>query len=134
MFENRLKDLRISKGFTIKEIAQLLNLKERTYKSYENNEREPDSKILIKIADLFDVSIDYLLDFDVKAIQNDNALNLSNKEAHLIRAYRSKPDMQKAVDILLGITEIPPKIVQVKEEPQKTLDKIAKATDITDNY
>lgn len=125
MFGNRLKELRKAKGFTQKEIAQMLDLKERTYKSYENNERETDSQVLVKIANLFDVSIDFLLDFDVKAVQKETFLDLSNKEVNLIRAYRNKPDMQKSVDILLGIAESPPsQIVQTKappkvEEPKK---------------
>lgn len=120
MFGNRLKELRKAKGFTQKEIAQMLDLKERTYKSYENNERETDSQVLVKIANLFDVSIDFLLDFDVKAVQKETFLDLSNKEVNLIRAYRNKPDMQKSVDILLGIAESPPsQIVQTKApEPQ----------------
>ena len=118
MFGNRLKELRKAKGFTQKEIAQMLDLKERTYKSYENNERETDSQVLVKIANLFDVSIDFLLDFDVKAVQKETFLDLSNKEVNLIRAYRNKPDMQKSVDILLGIAESPPQIVQTKAPPK----------------
>lgn len=130
MFDNRLKDLRISKGFTSKDIAQMLDLKERTYKSYENNEREPDSKILVKIANLFDVSIDYLLDFDVNSIQSNTSLQFSTKEVNLVRAYRSKPDLQKAVDILLGIAESPPqRIVQTQtQEPEL---KVARTTNLT---
>lgn len=129
MFGNRLKELRKAKGFTQKEIAQMLDLKERTYKSYENNERETDSQVLVKIANLFDVSIDYLLDFDVNAVQKETFLDLSNKEVNLIRAYRNKPDMQKSVDILLGIAESPPQIVQTKtQEPEL---KVARTTNLT---
>ena len=56
MFGNRLKKLRNDAGYTIKELSEQLSLKERTYYSYENNEREPDSEILVKIALLFNTS------------------------------------------------------------------------------
>ena len=109
----------------------MLGLKERTYRSYENNEREPDSEILINIAKLFNVSIDYLLNFDVKTIQQNNFLKFSTKEISLIKAYRNNPDMQKAVDILLGIAEKQPqRIVQsktnFKQEEVETVPYVAR--------
>lgn len=66
MFGNRLKKLRNDAGYTIKELSEQLSLKERTYYSYENNEREPDSEILVKIALLFNTSVDYLLGLSQK--------------------------------------------------------------------
>lgn len=109
----------------------MLGLKERTYRSYENNEREPDSEILINIAKLFNVSIDYLLNFDAKTIQQNNFLKFSTKEISLIKAYRNNPDMQKAVDILLGIAEKQPqRIVQsktnFKQEEVETVPYVAR--------
>ncbi len=131
MFDDRLRLLRISKNLSIKQVAQMLGLKERTYRSYENNEREPDSEILINIAKLFNVSIDYLLNFDVKTIQQNNFLKFSTKEISLIKAYRNNPDMQKAVDILLGIAEKQPqRIVQsktnFKQEEVETVPYVAR--------
>ena len=61
MFENRLKKLRESKGLTQKQVAEMLGINSRTYSSYENNEREPNSEILILISNLFNVSVDKLL-------------------------------------------------------------------------
>lgn len=131
MFDDRLRLLRISKNLSIKQVAQMLGLKERTYRSYENNEREPDSEILINIAKLFNVSIDYLLNFDAKTIQQNNFLKFSTKEISLIKAYRNNPDMQKAVDILLGIAEKQPqRIVQsktnFKQEEIETVPYVAR--------
>lgn len=62
----RLKELREEKGWTMKEAAEKLGLKYTTYISYEKGEqqgvgREPGSDTLIKIADLFDVTVDYLI-------------------------------------------------------------------------
>ena len=61
MFSNRLIELRLQKGLTIKEVAQALGVPYTTYNSYEKNTREPNSESLIKISDFFNVSIDYLL-------------------------------------------------------------------------
>lgn len=61
MFDNRLRDTRISKGYNMKEFAELLNMPYRTYVKYERNEREPNSEVLIKIANALNVTADYLL-------------------------------------------------------------------------
>lgn len=55
----RLKELRGNK--TQSEIAIELGLPRETYRNYETGARQPDQELLIKIADYFDVSIDYLL-------------------------------------------------------------------------
>ncbi len=57
----RLKELRFKKNLSRNEVAEKLNIKPRTYLSYENNEREPNSEMLIALANFFDVSIDYLI-------------------------------------------------------------------------
>ncbi|WDV47384.1 helix-turn-helix transcriptional regulator [Clostridiaceae bacterium M8S5] len=61
MFDNRLKDLRKEKGIEAQHIAKLLNVSKSTYSYYENNKSEPNYETLKKIADIFNVSIDYLL-------------------------------------------------------------------------
>jgi transcriptional regulator with XRE-family HTH domain len=69
---NRLKELRMNKKFSRKEVAEQLGIKQRTYTSYENNEREPNSETLIAMASFFGVSIDYLIGrTDIIKPQND---------------------------------------------------------------
>lgn len=62
MFQENLKLLRKDKKLTQKEIAEKLNINQRTYCTYEKGTREPDISMLIKLADFHKVSIDYLLD------------------------------------------------------------------------
>lgn len=57
----RIKELRESKGISMKEAARLLDLPYTTYVNYEKGLREPTSELLIQIADFFGVSIDYLI-------------------------------------------------------------------------
>jgi transcriptional regulator with XRE-family HTH domain len=57
----RLKELRISRNLSQKDIAKYINKTTQSYSLYERGERDPDSATLIKLADFFDVSVDYLL-------------------------------------------------------------------------
>ncbi|EEL84372.1 transcriptional regulator, XRE [Bacillus cereus AH1272] len=76
-FGNIIRDLRKQKGITQKELAQSLQLSESTIGMYERNERQPDYNTLIRIADYFNVSTDFLLgrDFNVKEDRNNKELD-----------------------------------------------------------
>ncbi|MFI3211480.1 MAG: helix-turn-helix transcriptional regulator [Peptostreptococcaceae bacterium] len=58
---NIIRQLRENKGFTRDEVANQLNITYSALSKYEINDRFPDRKILIDIADLYEVSLDYLL-------------------------------------------------------------------------
>ncbi len=58
----RLKEIRKRKGFSQARLAMELNTSQNTISRYETGEREPSLNELIKIADYFNVSIDYLLE------------------------------------------------------------------------
>ena len=57
----RLKQCRKEKGFTQREVAIYCDITEKTYQNYELMTRDPKVEILLKIADVFEVSLDYLL-------------------------------------------------------------------------
>ena len=59
--EFRLKELRKKKKISQLKLALDLNMNQNTISRYETMEREADYKTLIKLADYFDVSLDYLL-------------------------------------------------------------------------
>ena len=60
-FYTRLKELRLESGLCQSELASKLNVNQRTISNWEKNIREPNIDMIIKIAQLFDVSTDYLL-------------------------------------------------------------------------
>lgn len=60
-FKERLRDLRLKKGMKSKDIAQLVGISEHTYISYESRGSQPPYDVLCKIADVFDMSVDYLI-------------------------------------------------------------------------
>lgn len=57
----KLKEARKNKGFTQKQVSEFLEISERSYQRYESGAHEFNFKTLIKLADYFDVSTDYLL-------------------------------------------------------------------------
>ena len=57
----RLKELRKKKGLSQLRLATELNTTQNTVSRYETGEREPGIDELIKIADYFNVSVDYLI-------------------------------------------------------------------------
>lgn len=66
MFCKTLKKLRKSHNMTQDELAELLNLSRSAISLYETGRREPDYTVLTKMADIFDVSVDFLLGRNVK--------------------------------------------------------------------
>ena len=57
----RLKSLRKERKISQLKLALDLNMNQNTISRYENMEREADYETLVKFADYFDVSLDYLL-------------------------------------------------------------------------
>ena len=57
----KLKELRKEKGISQLKLAMDLSMNQNTISRYETEERKADYETLIKIADYFNVSIDYLL-------------------------------------------------------------------------
>jgi len=58
----RLKELRKKRGISQLKLAMDLNMNQNSISRYESGEREAGYSVLIKIADYFNVSIDYLLE------------------------------------------------------------------------
>lgn len=61
MFNSRLNQTRKEKGITAQQMADKLCINIRSYRAYESADRSPNIEILVRIADILDVSTDYLL-------------------------------------------------------------------------
>jgi transcriptional regulator with XRE-family HTH domain len=70
MLTKRLRALREDSDIKQKEIAEALQIKPNTYNRYECGVNEPDIAMLIKLADYFEVSLDYLLAHEPKNTNN----------------------------------------------------------------
>lgn len=58
---HRLRDLRDDKDLSQTQIAMMLNMSQSGYSKYETGENDIPTSVLIKLADFYNVSIDYLL-------------------------------------------------------------------------
>ena len=60
-FQKRLKDLRLKENLSQLELSKKLNISNVTLSQYENGVRRPDIGTVARLADYFNVSLDYLL-------------------------------------------------------------------------
>lgn len=61
MFNKRLRQCRMARKLTQQQMATLLNATLNSYQKYEQGTREPSLDTLVKLADILEVTTDYLL-------------------------------------------------------------------------
>lgn len=86
-----MKQIRESKGMGQKEVAAKLNMPVRRYGSYERGERTLSLDVAAQIADVFEVTIDELMNREYTV----PVLTLTWEERTLISLYRSMDDESK---------------------------------------
>lgn len=87
----KLKQLRLQKGLTQKELAQKLNITYKNYNTYELGRATPDIETLIKIANFYHVSLDYLCGNEFHRLEL--GFLSENKEA-IVRAVKELTEVQ----------------------------------------
>jgi len=93
--ELRLLELRREKRLTQEDIAKYLNISRQAYALYETNQRHMNYEALHMLAELFSVSIDYLL-----GRSDRNLEYLSDEELSLIRQFRELDERgQKSIHV-----------------------------------
>lgn len=60
-FSQKLAQARLDAGYTQRQVASILNLKQATIASYEIGRTQPDIETLGKLADFYAVSVDWLM-------------------------------------------------------------------------
>lgn len=93
-FGEKVKELRKKKGWTQAQIANEIGVTKSVISFYENKDRSPSPEVLIKFAELFQVSTDYLLGvekmqdntIDVTGLSKDEIESLQN----IVDALRKK--------------------------------------------
>lgn len=101
----RIKQLREAKGIPQAELAKIIGVSQQTVGSWESDRTEPDTKMLIKLAQFFNVTVDSLLGLPTP--NQPEKPDSSPKETALAeRLKNASPDTQKAIDLLLNADEI----------------------------
>lgn len=92
-----LRELRERKNLYQKDVAAALKIDRTTYVKYETGSSEPSFEILKRIAHFYDVSIDYLLDFDTKCQKTKKKppVILTQEEERLLSDFRGFNDKGK---------------------------------------
>lgn len=93
----KLKEIRLIKGMSQQQMADYLHCSAVSYSRYETRNRSPSLELLVKMADCFNVTVDYLLDR-----QQISEQGLTPYEVSLIEAVRKADDRARddALDML----------------------------------
>ena len=94
---NRIRKYRENRGLNQKECAQIIGVSNSRVSNWEQGINRPDADILVDICKALNVSPSELLDVRLSSDE------LNDQERKIIMAYRTKIDLQHAVNILLGI-------------------------------
>ena len=92
-FGQRLIQLREEQGYSRQQLSQKLGLPYNTYRNYEADAREPAYSLLCEMANMLNVSTDYLL---CRTDIRQPALELDEEESRLILNFRRLDDRGKA--------------------------------------
>lgn len=98
---NKIRKYRKESGLTQEQLAEKINVTKSRVSNWEQGINRPDADIIGNICRSLNVSPSDLLDVHL----TDDELNVHEK--NVIKAYRTKKDLQQAVDILLGIDDNP---------------------------
>lgn len=87
----RIRELREERTLSQEDVAKAIGTNQRNIGRWEKNENEPTSGFLLKLADFFECSVDYLLgrsdDFGNISLQANGA-QLTQDEERLLKTYR----------------------------------------------
>lgn len=98
-----LKLLRTKNNISQQQLADIIGVTQQSINKYENHKIEPDIQTLIKLAEYFNTSVDYLVghtDID-HVIESIVRYDLNQDEAVLIDKYRKLSKKQKNVVAIL---------------------------------
>lgn len=105
----KIKELRKQNNITLQKLANYLHTGTSTISQYETGKREANFDTLCKIADFFNVSVDYLLGREEKSnpeitespAQKENTIRIIGRGG-VIKEYKVTEEQQKAFETLLA--------------------------------
>lgn len=98
----QLRNLLEQDGITQKELAEALNITTTTLNGYVQNRRQPDAKMVIRLASYFHTSTDYI--YGLTTLRESSTTPYNAEERHLVNIYRAIPEDQKPLFIETGRT------------------------------
>ncbi len=96
---SRIQYFRKAKNISQKELAEMLGVSNGRVSNWEQGLNRPDADLIAGICSALSVSPSELL--DIRITDDD----FTGEEREIIKAYRSKPELQHAVKVLLGVNQ-----------------------------
>lgn len=87
--ELHIKEARVKAGLKQSELAEMLGVNQSTFSGYESGLHDPKSALLMRIADICDVTVDYLLGLSTEINQRIKQESITEDEESLLTVYRS---------------------------------------------
>ena len=85
-----LKSLRNERGLSQQQLAEELGINQQSINGYENRSTEPDIEMLMRLADVFRTSVDYLVGYE--AMRDNRLRSVSAEEVRLLELLRMLPE------------------------------------------
>ena len=110
---NRLKELREERGWTQRQTAMKAGLAVTTYNNYEHGIREPGHETLILLANMFHVSVDYLIGKSKSKISMDDysqyvrdAIDVQDDDDALLEETNFLYESRDALDLIRACLDL----------------------------
>lgn len=117
---NNMRRLRTENNYTQEQIGEKLNISRQAYSNYETGKRIPDIDMLIRIADIYEVTLEQLITqtctgtgiinetsgpyYTGKVLENADTIYLTKEEVDLLIHYRNAgEDERKLTRKVLGV-------------------------------
>jgi transcriptional regulator with XRE-family HTH domain len=135
-FSRRLSSLRTETNVTLEKISESINIDKSTLSRYETGDRSPKVEIVEKLADYFNVSVDYLLG---KTDYKKTVLKFNPKKLTEIRGKRTFHEFSKTVEKVSGGIPLSPFLIEQYEKgnaepPDFILHQIALSENVSVDY
>lgn len=98
-FSSTIRALRKKTGYTQEEVSSKLNIQRQTYCNYENACRTPPLEIIVALAELYQVSVDYLV-LGAKAVESKSAKTLLKDKLFDEFISLSKSSQREVLDFI----------------------------------
>lgn len=123
MFGERLKYLRINDGLTQEELGKKLGVTKMVVSNWELNKGTPNYDMLKKIADIFGVSIDYLLEYNNNYKNLDYKFIITNDNSNYVKINYTSSFNKKTINKVI-------KMLNSKTITEEDLEKAIKIAQI----
>lgn len=97
---NKIKELRTSKGYNQIQLAQILEVSQTSVSNWESGKYLPETDKLLKMSEIFDASVDYILGKSKYYYPEDFGKDsvITTEERQILEAYRKlTPELQKSI-------------------------------------